>query len=168
MQVSPFSRSMDRAAFSCGIESLDRYLKHQLSQDIKKGVAAGFVLHDHSEIIGYYTLSALSIELPSLPESVRQRLPAYPQVTATLMGRLAIAQSHQGRGTGELLLLDALRRAWATCDVVASWAFCVDALGEGAVRFYEHYEFQRIEDTLRLFLPMKTIGKLFKNPPQSS
>jgi hypothetical protein len=34
----------DRATFSCGVEPLDRYLKEQASQDLRKHAAAVFVM----------------------------------------------------------------------------------------------------------------------------
>jgi hypothetical protein len=54
----------DQAAFSCGVEKLDRYLKQQAGQDGRKRVAAPFVLieKDSRLIAGYYTLSATSIQ----------------------------------------------------------------------------------------------------------
>jgi GNAT superfamily N-acetyltransferase len=161
--ISQFSSDFDRSSFVCGIGDLDVYLKHQLSQDVKKGVAAGFILHEKGsrEIIGYYTLSALSVSLSLIPDAMSRKLPGYPQIPATLLGRLAVAEKYQGKGFGEILLLNALQRAWENRQVIASWAVCVDAKDESAVRFYKHFGFQKIAGNKRLFLPMKSVGKLF-------
>jgi len=164
MKVSPFKRTFDRRSFSCGVHPLDTYLQRQVTQDIKRNVAACFLLHEEGfdKILGYYTLSACTLELDHLPEALRKKLPKYPEVPATLMGRLAIDRAAQGAGCGELLLLDALKRAWMNREVIASWALVVDAINESAVRFYQHFEFQSNgmpQD--RLFLPMSVIGKLF-------
>jgi ribosomal protein S18 acetylase RimI-like enzyme len=87
--------------------------------------------------------------------------PGY-HVPATLLGRLAIDSRFQGRGYGELLIVDALRRALQTTTEVASYAVVVDALNQRARSFYERYEFCAFPDRkLRLFLPMKTIADLF-------
>ena len=111
-----------------------------------------------------YTLSATSILLADLPDETARKLPKYPHVPATLLGRLAIDSRCQGRGYGELMLLDALRRARAllATSSVASYAVVVDAINERARSFYEHYEFCSFPDRkLRLFLPMKTIADTF-------
>jgi ribosomal protein S18 acetylase RimI-like enzyme len=83
-------------------------------------------------------------------------------VPATLLGRLAIDSRYQGRGYGELMVIDALRRALQATTEVASYAVVVDAINENARSFYEQYEFCAFPDRkLRLFLPMKTIANLF-------
>lgn len=88
-------------------------------------------------------------------------LPKYPLLPATLLGRLAIDQSYQKQGWGDCLLMDALYRSYL--NEIASIAVVVDALDEGAVSFYEHYQFIRFpERPHRLFLPMKTIQTLFQ------
>jgi GNAT superfamily N-acetyltransferase len=113
-------------------------------------------------VVGYYTLSATSILLADLPDETARRLPKYPLVPATLLGRLAIDSRYHGRGYGELLIIDALRRALQAATEVASYAVVVDAIDERARSFYEQYEFCAFPDRrLRLFLPMKTIADLF-------
>jgi predicted GNAT family N-acyltransferase len=83
-------------------------------------------------------------------------------VPATLLGRLAIDSRYQGSGYGELLIIDALRRALQAATEVASYAVVVDAIDERARSFYVQYEFCAFPDRrLRLFLPMKTIADLF-------
>ncbi len=113
-------------------------------------------------VVGYYTLSATSILLADLPDETARKLPKYPHVPATLLGRLAIDSRCQGRGYGELMIIDALRRALQATTEVASYAVVVDVINEHTRSFYEHYEFCTFADRkLRLFLPMKTIADLF-------
>ena len=164
LRIEPLGKKHDRVVFCCGNEALDTYLKDRASQDAKKNIAAPFVMADSRTraVIGYYTLSATSILLADLPDQVARRLPKYPLVPATLLGRLAIDSCYQGRGYGELLILDALRRALQAAAEVASYAVVVEAINESARSFYEQYEFCDFPDRkLRLFLPMKTIADLF-------
>ena len=155
----------DRAAFSCGNESLDRYLKERAGQDARRRIAAPFVVVSKTNpqtILGYYTLSSFGIDLGDLPANTIKKLPAYPIVPTTLLGRLAVDQSHQGQGLGGDLLIDALRRAFALTSEIAAYAVIVDAIDQKAISFYEHYSFLPFPDNPnRLFLPMKTIGDLF-------
>ena len=62
-------------------------------------------------VLGYYTLSAISVDIGEWPETVARKLPRYPVVPATLLGRLAIDRRLQGQGAGEYLLMDALHRS---------------------------------------------------------
>lgn len=156
----------DRAAFSCGIESLDRYLKQQAGQDARKKVAAPFVLFAAKRrVIGYYTLSSASLKGEDLPpELIRKlKLPRYPELPATLLGRLAVDQKYRGQRFGELLMMHALKRAWLGSQQIASLGVIVDAKDENAKRFYYRYGFLPFPNReLRLFLPMQTIEKLFR------
>lgn len=153
----------DRTAFCCGVEALDVYFQRQAGQDARKYVAASFVLIDRSSgsIAGYYTLSSMSISAGDVPPEIKQKLkvPKYQVLPATLLGRLAVDRNYQGKGLGELLLMDALFRIWRS--EIATIAVVVDAKDESACRFYERYQFIRLSNyPNRLFLPMATIAKL--------
>ncbi len=163
-RVEALAKRHDRSGFSCGVEPLDRYLREQAGQDARKRVAAPFVLCEgQSNVVrGYYTLSALSIDVGAWPEDVVRKLPRYPVVPATLLGRLAIDKSLRGKGMGEHLLMNALHRALVTSREVASVAVIVDAKDDNAVAFYRRYEFIPFAaQANRLFLPMGTIEQLF-------
>lgn len=144
-------RRYDRSAFSRGVTPLDCYLKRQASQDARRNVAVPFVLVAPSKrIAGYYTLSIKIL-----------RLPRYPELPATLVGRLAVDSAYRGRRVGEFLLLDAMKRAWVGSLQVASLGVIVDAKDKPARQFYLRYEFlPLLENGQRLFLPMQTITKL--------
>ena len=163
-RVEALGRQHDRSQFSCGSEPLDRYFRAQAGQDARKRVAAPFVLceGDGAAVLGYYTLSAISVDIGAWPENVAKKLPKYPVVPATLLGRLAIDRQLQGKGVGEYLLMDALHRSLQAAHQVAALAVIVDAKDARAVAFYRHYEFTPFEDQpARLFLPMGVIEKLF-------
>lgn len=162
-RVEPLNKTHDREAFSCGIDSLDRYLKTQAGQDVAKHVAICFVLTpDGRTVAGFYTLSQYSVDLLDLPPAIATKLPKYPEVPATLLGRLAISQPFKGQKLGEFLLLDALYRSLQQSRKVASFAVILDAKDESARLFYEHFEFLSLPAVAnRLFLPVKVIEKLF-------
>jgi GNAT superfamily N-acetyltransferase len=149
----------DRTSFSCGIPELDDYLRHQASQDAKRKVAAPFVMVDESRnILGYYTLSAYGVRLDELPPDIAKKLPKYPLVPATLLGRLAVSREHQGQKLGTLLLMDALYRSLKNSAQVASLGVVAEAIDEAARRFYLHHEFIELaEHPRKLFIAMKSI-----------
>lgn len=152
----PLGKTHNRAAFSCGIQQLDTYSQRQASQDIKRNLAAVFVLTDnitHTNIIGYYTLSAFSLEAADLPLDITRRLPRYPILPATLIGRLAVDERYKGQKYGQRLLFDAFRRC-AEAEI-ASMAVVVDAIDHNATRFYQHFGFQPLaREASRLYVPM--------------
>lgn len=162
--VEPLSDQHDRQAFSCGIEALDHYFRHQVGPDTRRGVACAYVLvgiEDRRLVAGYYTLSSTVIPLGEFPPAVAKRLPRYPVLPATLLGRLAISQTHQGQNLGEYLLMDALALSFRQSRKVASLAVVVDAKNEAARGFYLQYGFiPFLDPATRLFLPMKTIARL--------
>lgn len=148
----------DRAAFCSDSEALNRYLREQVTQDIRRRVAACFVaLTDEQRIAGYYTLASASLLLSELPASTGKKLPRYPTVPAIRMGRLAVDQAFKGQGLGAALLADAIERA--VRSEIAAFALMVDAESPVAAAFYQHHGFIALPDSaLTLFLPLATIG----------
>jgi GNAT superfamily N-acetyltransferase len=124
-------------------------------------MAAPFVLVvPDGAVGGYYTLSATAVKLADLPDQTVRRLPRYPLVPATLLGRLAIDRRFQGKGYGRFLLADALYRV--ARNEIASFAVIVDAKDEAARRFYERESFLPFADQpMKLFRPVVDIKQLF-------
>ncbi|WP_321812943.1 GNAT family N-acetyltransferase [Burkholderia sp. BCC1985] len=146
----------DRSQFVCGTPALDRYLREQVTQDVRRRIAACFVMLDGNIVVGYYTLSAASITLADLPHDLARKLPRYPAIPAVRMGRLAVDQTYRGRGFGAALLVNALRRA--ARSEIAAVALTVDAKNEAAAKFYRHFGFEQLaNDPLALFLPLATV-----------
>lgn len=163
LRTEPLVAYHDRALFTCGVESLDNYLRMYAGQDVRRMANSVFVLADSREpagILGYYTLCATAISQGEVPAAARKHVPRYPLVSATLLGRLAVAEAYQGRGFGKLLVVDAMRRAYASARAVGSSMLVVDAINEQAVAFYQANGFVRMSASLRLALPIVAIGKL--------
>jgi predicted GNAT family N-acyltransferase len=155
-----------RSNFCCGQESLDAYIRKQASQDLKKRVSTVFVLMEEPEmnILGYYTLSSYTVNIAALDEIFAKRLPRYPVLPATLLGRLAVDNTQKGKGFGELLLIDALKKSLDTAIQVASLAVIAEALDESALSFYIKYGFKPFkQEPMKLYLPMKSVEGLFQN-----
>lgn len=167
LKIEPLdSRRHTRSGFCCGRDSLDHYIRKQASQDMKKRVAMVFVLIDDPEtiVLAYYTLSAYTVDISVLDETLAKRLPRYPLLPATLLGRLAVDNSHKGKRFGELLLIDALKKSLEATTQVASIAVIAEALDEQAVVFYKKYGFgQFSQEPRKLYLPMKLIEELWQN-----
>jgi ribosomal protein S18 acetylase RimI-like enzyme len=155
--LAPLDVAHDRSAFRSDSEPLNRYLREQVTQDIRRRVAACFVaLTDEQRIAGYYTLASASLLLTDLPATTGKKLPRYPTVPAIRMGRLAVDQAFKGQGLGSALLADALDRA--VRSEIAAFALVVDAKDAAAATFYRHHGFIALpEAPLTLFLPLASV-----------
>ena len=155
----------DRAAFSCGKDALDRYLRKQASQDVKRQLASVFVItakENPNTVLAYYTLTSRELKVDQLPLEIAKKAGRYGYVGVTLLGRMAVSQNCKGTGLGALTLMHALEKSLVASRNVASWAVFVEAIDGEAAAFYRKYGFIEMpEDNLKLFLPMKTIEKLF-------
>lgn len=164
MPIERLSKSKhDLGSFSCGSPSLDEYLKKRAHQDLKGSLAVPYVLCENgSSIIGFYTLSAISIDVGSLPSDAAKQLPRYPSIPAPLIGRLGVDQRYQGQSFGKRLLFDALYRSYKQAATIAAAAVVVDVKNENARAFYGRYDFLTLPDhPERMFLEMKMISKMF-------
>ncbi|MDN5843279.1 MAG: GNAT family N-acetyltransferase [Alcaligenaceae bacterium] len=155
----------DRANFWCGVDDLDRYLKAQAGQDIRRKANGVFVLVAPAQpdtVLGYYTLCATSVSQGEVPPAARKSIPRYPLVSAILIGRLAVSGTKQGQHLGAMLLADAVHRAYASTSTIGASMMVVDAINERAISFYESHGFVRLPESLRLVLPMDVIKQLLR------
>lgn len=160
------SKEHNRQAFSCGVETLDRYFQERVGQDRRRDLAIPYVLVSTAtgDIAGYYTLSNYSIVPARFPQGVTKGQPHYDAYPAVRIGRLATDRRYRGRGVGKLLLLDALSRCLDLKGRAGVMALVVDAKDAAARSFYEHFGFIRFpDDEYALFLLTNTIPELLSN-----
>lgn len=162
-RIETLGSTHDRAGFFCGVEPLDRYLKTQAGQDMRRRVSNCFVAVPDGTmaIAGFYTLAAASIPVNDLPDEQTYRLPRYPVLPAALIGRLAVDGGFKGKQLGAALLFDAILRALRAEPAVLT--VIVDAKDATAEAFYRHHGFQPFHHLpSRLFLPVETAAKLLR------
>lgn len=163
LRIEPLASAHDRAHFSCGVESLDTYLSTQAGQDTRRKANAVFVLVGAAQptnVLGYFTLCATALSQGDVPAPARKLIPRYPLVSATLIGRLAVAKQSQGRGLGSILLAQALQKAYESASTVGSSMVVVDAISEAACEFYAAHGFVRLPQSMRPVLPLSSIRTL--------
>jgi GNAT superfamily N-acetyltransferase len=154
VRIESLSDSHDRKAFSCGNDSLDRYLRQQAGQDSRRGIASIFVASEvdrPSKVLGYFTLSAAAIAPQNLPIELARRLPRQ-MMPAALIGRLAVDSSVARRGLGSVLLVNAINRAMLAAETVAMWAVAVNPIDDTAREFYAAFGFRALTGSSRMFL----------------
>ena len=131
-----------RTAFSSGAPELDDWFHRRASQDERRNIARVFVAVDDAlGVVGFYSLSTFTLALDDLPSDVARKLPRYDAIPAALIGRLARDGRARGRGIGELLLADAVRRILGAGSSLAVFAVVVDAWDDRAVAFYRNFGF---------------------------
>ena len=159
-RIEALSPEHDRAGFTCGSNALDRYLREQASQDMRRRTSVCYVAVDAQSgaIAGYYTLAAGSVPLTDLSEAMTKKLPRYPLVPVARLGRLAVSTAFQGQQLGAALLWDAGLRAMRSGMGV--FALVVDAKDETAAAFYKHHGFTAFSiNPLTFVLPIATLAK---------
>ena len=152
-----------REQFQCGYPELEEYLAQRAGQDQRRKLAVTYVLAptNSHHVVGYYTLSAYSVNIDSCPENLKRRLPRYPSIPGVLIGRLAVDTRYKGYGWGETLLMSALSKSFKYSESIGALAVFVHAKEDKAKRFYQKYGFHELQDDpYHLFLPMKTIKKI--------
>jgi len=153
--IQPLDKKQhNREAFDCGVPQQTLFLRTQAANHAKGvgNVGVTYVLVDLAasrdpkgllSILGFYTLSAFSIDASQAPLSAQARkgLPHFPQIPCTLMGQLGVDLHFRGQGFGEDLVTDAALRAIETAQTIASYALVVDANSPASAAFYLHLNF---------------------------
>lgn len=158
----PIGREHDRAAFYCGVESLNIYLLRYARQDHVAGGAKTFVAaveEDPSHILGYYSISPGEVRFQSAPNLMTRGLGQY-NVPVYRLGRLAVDKSMQGHGIGSALLGLAAERALRVREEVGGVALAIDAIDAAAAAWYElHGALPLSDDPLKLLLPLNALAR---------
>lgn len=156
--IEPLAKHHDRGSFSSGESEIDEWFRTRASQDAKRNVARIFVAIEPTlGVVGFYSLSSFTIGIGDLPPEMARKLPRYGAIPAALIGRLARDLRVRGKGVGELLLADAVRRILGAAASLAVFAIVVDAKNEQAAAFYRAFGFIPFPGRpLRLFLPTAT------------
>ena len=167
-QFEPLDKTQHNIkAFRCGKPAMDEFLHRYAAKNAQLGLSKTWVLADRqpetgkATIAAYYTLALLSIAPEQLDGG--SGLPRYP-APVTLLARLAVSCSHQGKGLGTTTLLAALMQAVKTSENgLPTYAVVLDVLDEAAMAFYQQFALFKPLDASgkRLFVPMTVLKKQF-------
>jgi predicted N-acetyltransferase YhbS len=142
--------------FDCGEEALNSYLRRYALQSQLAGAARIYVVSLGAEVIGYYSLSAGSIEPASSSSRISKGLSRHQPIPIVLLGRLAVTRYQQGRGLGGLLLRDAILRFLQAADIIGVRALMVHAKNPKLSEYYVKLGFEPLPaNPLHLALLLK-------------
>jgi hypothetical protein len=163
VKIVLLEKSHNRKNFNCEEPSLNEYIQKQAGQDMRKRLATCFVaIDDNLHVLGFYTLSSESLGREMIPEQYMKQVPRSYNAPVILMGRLTRDISAKGTRLGEFLLMDALFRSQQlSLKSIGAMAVVVDPINEQAEKFYSKYDFQKLPDSGKMFLPMRIIDRLF-------
>lgn len=152
----PISDAHDLSQFDCGEPALNDWLRERALKNESR-FSRSFVVCDGNRVVGFYCISAGSVERAAAPGRLRRNAP--DQVPVSIIGRLAVDKGYGGRGLGADLLADALRRIAIAAQSIGIGAVMVHAKDERAKRFYlncaEFMEYPA--DSRVLWLPLDSL-----------
>jgi len=120
--------------FDSGVTSLDVWLKRRAGGNQASGASRTYVVCDDGVVVGYYALASHAVATIAATGRVRRNMP--DPVPVVVLGRLAVAQTHQGKGLGRALFHDAAARVIHAAETIGVRALLVHALSEEARAFY--------------------------------
>lgn len=150
--------SHDVSAFDCGRSEIDGWLRERALKATESDTARTFVVcRGARRVVGYHALAAGAVAHAGAAGALRRNSP--DPVPVIVLARLGVDRSEQGRGLGQDLLADAMRRALQAAKIIGARALVVHALDAGAARFYEARGFRRLsaESEGALFVTMKEL-----------
>jgi ribosomal protein S18 acetylase RimI-like enzyme len=157
MLIQALTGAHNRADFDCGRNELNTWLQRVAAQHVNKGLSRTFVATitgTPAKICGYYALTLTELSSDELPLEARKVFPR--RVPGIRLGRLAVDLMCQGKGLGELLLVNAIHRVEIVQAQAGAVGLFVDAIDDVAANFYLRYGFKPSpSNRLLLFLPVK-------------
>jgi GNAT superfamily N-acetyltransferase len=176
---------------SCGVRSLDEWLRRHALQSHRSGGSRVFVTtaDDRAtaadrapeagrvteagrtsvaggEIVGYYALAAGAVMPREASSRVARGLATNQPVPVILLGRLAVDRRCQGRQLGRSLLQDAMTRVLQAGQLIGVRALLVHAIDERARAWYAQFGFvPSPTHSLHLTLLMKDLRATVERSP---
>ncbi len=161
LRIEPLDRQKhDRAAFRSGVDRVDNFLQKTATYQQENELTRVYVacLDQESAVIGYYALSSHSIDVTTLSETNRKKLPRYPTISAIYLSVIGFSVDHQGKGGGHFLLMDALRKCAEAADIIGAHFVVLDSLNERAAKLYREIGFVDLPNhEPRMLMNMKVV-----------
>jgi len=125
--------------FSCGVASLDDWLKRRAYSNQVSGASRTYVVTEGQRVVGYYCLASGALALSDTPGPIRRNMP--DPVPMGVLGRLAVDRAFHRKGLGAALLQDAVIRTAQAGGILGIRGLLVHAITADAQAFYVHHGF---------------------------
>jgi GNAT superfamily N-acetyltransferase len=126
--------------FSCGVASLDAWLKRRALKNQIQGASRTYVACQGDRVLAYYAIASGAVTCNEATGRLRRNMP--DPIPVVVLGRLGVDSSLHGQGLGRSLVRDAALRILQAADVIGIRGMTVQALSDDARVFYEHMGFE--------------------------
>jgi GNAT superfamily N-acetyltransferase len=126
--------------FSCGVASLDAWLKRRALKNQIQGASRTYVACQGDRVLAYYAIASGAVTCNEATGRLRRNIP--DPIPVVVLGRLGIDSSLHGQGLGRSLVRDAALRILQAADVIGIRGMTLQALSDDARVFYEHMGFE--------------------------
>ncbi len=159
LQIEELKKHHNRKYFDCGESALNTFLQILARQQQDKGISKTFILFDSEEpttILGFFALAACEVVSEDLPLPLAKRYPA--RAPGAKLARLAIDRRHQRKGYGQILMVEAMKKALLVAEHIGIIGFFVDAKNHDSRVYYEQFGFISFpKQPMEMFLPLTTL-----------
>ncbi len=125
--------------FSCGVDSLDQWLKRRSLKNQIQGASRTYVVCDKRRVVAYYALASGAVTTTEATGKFRHNMPE--PIPVVVLCRLAVDQSLHSKGFGRSLVRDAGMRVVQAANTIGIRGMTVHALTDDAKAFYEKVGF---------------------------
>lgn len=143
--------------FSCGQESLDRWLIERAMRSEGRTARTYVVANLDRQVAGYCCVSAGSLPHADAPGRLKRNAPN--PIPVIVLGRLAVDLRFQGQGVGSGLVLDAMERTIAAAEIIGVRGLLVNVLTDDVMNFYLNLGFVKTPVENTVVMPVETISK---------
>lgn len=131
---APLANHHKIETFDSGVASLDEWLKRRAARNQISGASRTYVLCNDDQVAGYYALASGAVATLVASGKFRRNMP--DPIPIVILGRLAVARTHQGQGLGRALFQDAALRVIHAADSIGIRGMLVHAISDEAKDFY--------------------------------
>ena len=132
----------DVAAFDCGREPINAWLKTRAKKAGESDTARTYVVCRGRRVIGFYALAAGAVERAAAPGALRRNSP--DPIPVIILAMFGVDRAEQGRGLGQDLLSDAIKRALQAARIIGARALLIHALDAAAAKYYRERGFAQL------------------------
>lgn len=133
----------DRAAFSCGQDRIDSFLKITASKYVAGDVGRVYVAieKDGGRLVGFYAVNPHSIDPGELDPATIKRLPRSDRIPAFYLSMIGAHIDTRDKGVGSFLLADALKRCLRVRARVGGRFVVLDAIDRKIAKLCAGFDF---------------------------